>query len=113
MEEGGIKTTAPPNFNRDIIASPPNDGDVRIIYNPAKNKSKSLGRVGLTDMFNNHATVQLLGNDERATVGGREEHELNTLTNTNNNSTSSKQLIKTVSRNRHKRNVSIQHQQEA
>ena len=34
------------NFNREI-GSP--RGDVRIIYNPAKNKSKSLGRVGLTD----------------------------------------------------------------
>ena len=26
--------------------------DVKIIYNPAKNKSKSLGRVGPTDQFN-------------------------------------------------------------
>ena len=38
------------NFNREI-ASPAN-GDVRIIYNPAKNKSKSLGRVGLADQLN-------------------------------------------------------------
>ena len=37
------------NFNREI-ASPA--GDVRIIYNPAKNKSKSLGRVGLADQLN-------------------------------------------------------------
>lgn len=38
------------NFNREICS--PSGGDVRIIYNPAKNKSKSLGRVGLADQLN-------------------------------------------------------------
>ena len=38
------------NFNREIAS--PAGGDVRIIYNPAKNKSKSLGRVGLADQLN-------------------------------------------------------------
>ena len=38
------------NFSRDIGS--PNGDKVRIIYNPAKNKSKSLGRVGLADQLN-------------------------------------------------------------
>lgn len=37
------------NFQREICSPA---GDVRIIYNPAKNKSKSLGRVGLADQLN-------------------------------------------------------------
>ena len=31
--------------------------DVRIIYNPAKNKSKSLGRVGLADQLNHFQSM--------------------------------------------------------
>ena len=53
---------------------------MRIIYNPGKNKSQSLGRVGLTDMLN-QSTVQ---KDDKGTD-------------------SNKNLIKRL----HKRNVSI------
>ena len=58
----------------------PQGGDVRIIYNPGKNKSQSLGRVGLTDMLN-QSTVQ---KDDKGTD-------------------SNKSFIKRL----HKRNVSI------
>ena len=42
------------NFQRQL-GSP--SGDVRIIYNPAKNKSKSLGRVGLADQLNHFQSM--------------------------------------------------------
>mmetsp|Transcript_12071 Transcript_12071/g.16379 ORF Transcript_12071/g.16379 Transcript_12071/m.16379 type:complete len:229 (-) Transcript_12071:1932-2618(-) len=42
------------NFQRQL-GSP--TADVRIIYNPAKNKSKSLGRVGLADQLNHFQSM--------------------------------------------------------